>query len=264
MGIWDGKRNRWVEADAFQIPFFMRRPRFTSLRTPATWLYWVFAIVVVAQLVALLLLAGAFALLEPPVSTTEFWEADDLVAGALILAGVPELLLIPLFIWWARRATCNVPALGATRPTFSPGWSVAWWFVPIANLFLPLRVLNQAWRASDPELPPTDNDGWRVKTIPLLLPAWWLFFVLTSILTRSGDRAYGAALDAEALSGAAQFLVWVFLARIAAGVLAIAVVASLTNRQDQANARFDLIAGLDGIPGSRAWTPTLGQRGSEP
>ena len=31
---------------------------------------------------------------------------------------------------------------------FSPGWSVGWFFVPVAGLFMPYRVLKELWKAS--------------------------------------------------------------------------------------------------------------------
>src|SRR5262249_29946861 len=38
---------------------------------------------------------------------------------------------------WVYRANRNARALGAEGLAYSPGWSVGWFFVPLANLVMP-------------------------------------------------------------------------------------------------------------------------------
>ena len=64
------------------------------------------------------------------------------------------LVTAGLWLAWFRRAYLNLPALGARRLRFRPWWAVGSWLLPVFSLFRPKQVLNDIWRASDPDLPP--------------------------------------------------------------------------------------------------------------
>src|SRR4051812_40932909 len=54
------------------------------------------------------------------------------------LVGLGQLVIFIVtgitFLRWIHRANVNVRGFGAEGMTFTPGWSVGWYFVPIANL----------------------------------------------------------------------------------------------------------------------------------
>jgi hypothetical protein len=58
-----------------------------------------------------------------------------------VLIGLPNMLVyvatVVVFAIFLRRANSNARALGAWSMRFTPGWVVGWFFVPIANLFMP-------------------------------------------------------------------------------------------------------------------------------
>lgn len=66
---------------------------------------------------------------------------------------------------------------------YTPGWAAGWWFVPIANLFVPYKVVAEAWRASDPAVP-RGSLQWRAGRVPALLGFWWACFVISGIAGR--------------------------------------------------------------------------------
>jgi hypothetical protein len=47
---------------------------------------------------------------------------------------------------WVHRAYRNLPALGH-QPATSPAMAVAWFFIPIANLWKPFGVVREIWRS---------------------------------------------------------------------------------------------------------------------
>jgi Domain of unknown function (DUF4328) len=70
-----------------------------------------------------------------------------------------------LFLMWVYRANKNGRALGAQGMKYSPGWSVGWFFVPIASMFVPYWILKEIWQVSSP-----NPDGrWRRTTVSPLL-----------------------------------------------------------------------------------------------
>lgn len=59
------------------------------------------------------------------------------------------LVAIPFWTRWHSRAARNLEVLG--QPTgYEPFWHAAYWFVPFANLYLPLRTMRRVYAASLP------------------------------------------------------------------------------------------------------------------
>ena len=256
---WDGATSAWVMEPAANVPFFMRRPRFTPLSTPATLLFVLLAVFMFATLLALGADIYQYATLDK-VDRGEFVSVDDRDAASAILDGMKFFQYMAVvgiagvFLWWVRRATCNMGALGAEKPEFSPGWAIGWWFIPFANWVQPMRVISQAWRASDPSLPIDETLAWRTAKLSALVPVWWVGWL-------GGNNAWSIAystIDGNSMSAAEQATVTavVFVLDIlmlAVAVLSVVLVVSLTRRQAEANRRFDVVAhppGPSPLPGS--------------
>jgi serine/threonine protein kinase len=127
---------------------------------------------------------------------------EEASAGTLYLwVGLVQAawFLVTAAFWlaWNRRAYLNLPALGARRLRYRPWWAIGAWLVPVFSLFRPKQLLNDVWRASDPDLPPDQADGWRGRPVAELLGWWWLAF-LASVLVRS--------VTTEAVHAAADFM----------------------------------------------------------
>ena len=158
------------------------------------------------------------------------------------------LVTAGLWLAWFRRAYLNLPALGARRLRFRPWWAVGAWLVPVFSLFRPKQVLNDIWRASDPGLPPEQDDTWRRRPVAELLGWWWLSF-LASVLVRSiTTEAVHAAADLmllgllpeqfERFQPSAGMQVLADLLTVLCGLLALRVVRRTTARQQERATRL--------------------------
>jgi hypothetical protein len=89
------------------------------------------------------------------------------------LRSLSWLLLAPG--WWTWTALCNqlVRAYGL-EPSRRPIGTVLWWFVPLANLVVPVRVIAELWQASQRPEPIV----WRQIPVSRMVPAWWASFWL--------------------------------------------------------------------------------------
>ena len=95
----------------------------------------------------------------------------------VVLFSLTGLLLILYVVWWmmwVHRTYRNLRPLGAEGLRYSPGWAVAYYFIPILNLFRPCQVMRETWRASD-----RGGTAWASARAPSLIAAWWTVFLVS-------------------------------------------------------------------------------------
>jgi hypothetical protein len=146
------------------------------------------------------------------------------IKNSVINQGIAVLISMAaaiVFIVWLSRARDNAERLSPGQMRLAKGWAAGAWFVPVANLVLPVIVVMDVWRASAPPGRP-DGAG--------LVALWWTVAVGTwllwpvSALTRSlvqDDGYYRSAV-----LGTVQGLL-----TVAAAALAVAVIQRVTRWQ---------------------------------
>lgn len=191
----------------------------------------VFAAAVDVQMLGLLDRAreGALVTLDETQALT-----DRMRRTGMLQYGGVVAVLVP-FVVWTRRVYRNLRSLGTRRLRFKAGWAVAGWFVPFLQFARPKSILNDVWRASDPELPreilgPPPGAG-----VPAVVNWWWAALVTCRLIYPDGLLEAGT-LDRMTFEVQRVLVGDVLL--IVAGVLAIRTVLKLTRRQEQRRARL--------------------------
>jgi serine/threonine protein kinase len=190
---------------------------------------------------------------------------SDFARGVAVVQALWFLVSATLFLAWFRRAYANLAPLGARRLRYGRWWTVGAWVLPVFSLFRPKQLLNDIWRASDPDLPPDMGDRWRRRQVTPLLRWWWVAF-LASILVRSitteAVRTAASVMTLGLLASqldrfeaTADVQVLADLLTVLAGLLALRVVRRTTIRQEQRAAR------LAGSTGPRHGLADLAQQG---
>lgn len=208
------------------------RPR-ARLAVGGLALWAVAAVLLIGAMATRLSIVGN-ALAGIPVSDADAVASDNFVRAAAWLTVGAYVVAAVVFLMWLHRIVANNRALGAGYARFSPGFAVGCWFIPFANLVLPVQAMSEAWRGADPSSAVFTG---RPSHLTPLIPAWWTAFLLGNIVARVaslGSRSgsdLAASLQQEAyLTIASQFVLLV-----AAGVAA-ALVLRLTERQEQRRA----------------------------
>ena len=80
-----------------------------------------------------------------------------------------------LVLKWIYRANYNARQLGASNMRFSSGWSIGWYFIPIANLWKPYQAMKEIWKTS------ANPSAWTTEKAPALLGWWWFLWIFTSL-----------------------------------------------------------------------------------
>jgi len=81
---------------------------------------------------------------------------------------------------WIYRVNYNVRCLGATRLVFTPGNSVLWYFIPIANLWKPYQAMKEIFIKSH-NLNENIN---KINNAPSSFPFWWFCWIVGNILAQ--------------------------------------------------------------------------------
>jgi hypothetical protein len=137
---------------------------------------------------------------------------------------VTWLASLSLFLIWFYRANANARAMGAEDLMGSPGLSVAWFFVPVAFLFMPYVVVRDTWKASEA---PRD---WQGRSAPPLVGFWWAAMLLANLTASISFRiALEGGSGADEALGVLDLIS--NLGSVAAGLLGAQLVAGIQERQ---------------------------------
>jgi hypothetical protein len=168
------------------------------------------------------------------VSEQQVLDVEATYGGVGIAQTLVVLTCGVLFLVWFSRVDGTVRTLGAAGLRHGHGWAVGSWFVPFLNLVRPKQMVDDVWRASDPQLP----QGAGMLTTgraPRWLMLWWALWLLTSALAWAGVST-GETL--EDLRSSVVLTLLADLASVGGGVLALLLVRLLSRRvQQQAQSR---------------------------
>ena len=157
-------------------------PPYRSARAKTTFLVAVTAVVLVLEFLVIGSLLLQIKMLYEASSGTVIsdasWAANDSRQQTLAWVSIVATIfaLIPLLMW-VYHTHRNLPALGAKRLEFTPGWSVGWFFVPILNLIKPYQAIMEIWKQSDPAQV-AGSQSQRLPKPGTIVTWWWVMRIV--------------------------------------------------------------------------------------
>ena len=135
--------------------------------------------------------------LDGRISEDEFLDANALAPLGQLLSAGPLIAAGVFGVIWMYRIATNARAMGRTT-TFAPVFAILGWFLPPFLFILPLLILRELWKASDPNTPP-GAEGWRASGENPLLYVWFVVYgLIPAILTAiSLGSVFDAALNLD-------------------------------------------------------------------
>ncbi|HEX6184113.1 MAG TPA: DUF4328 domain-containing protein [Pyrinomonadaceae bacterium] len=161
-------------------------------------------------------------------------EMNDMRQAAVALIHIVVYIALAIsFLLWLHRAAKNLPALGnpQSKIDYTPGWAVGWFFVPIANLFMPYKAVREVWEKSDPAIKTEVDLAFTPAASTPLLLGWWLGWIAMNVISRATSRLGRDAVSIETMIWVTWVDVVGDLVGIVAAVLAIFVVRGIDRRQ---------------------------------
>lgn len=115
---------------------------------------------------------------------------DDSARALEQLQGVASLLSIAvlvLVIVWSYQAHSVTQQLWRGERKWGHGWTVAAWFIPIANLVMPKLVISEIERiAGAPRTPTGVDSAWRARTPIAIGRIGWVLIVAGNLVVAAG------------------------------------------------------------------------------
>ena len=107
------------------------------------------------------------------------WNTAQTVAAAVTLfTYLAALVVAILMMVWGNQAHRGLARFGPSGLSWSPGWAVGGWFIPLANAIIPRLVFNEIEKVSDPENGPAPvGDRWRSRRLLGTGLAWWILYI---------------------------------------------------------------------------------------
>ena len=120
-------------------------------------------------------------------------------------------------------------------PRFKPGWGIAGWLIPFANLVIPVLILQDLWRGSNPQTARGDTTWRSTKGSPLV--GWyWAAFIVSNIArvgdTSNDDSEFSRKYFDDLKSQDSRLLAGSVVA-IAAAILGILMFRRIAQRQEE-------------------------------
>lgn len=138
------------------------------------------------------------------------------------------IVIVIVFAMWIYRSCANVHALGARDLKITPGWSVGWFFVPIANLWMPYKGMSQIMRASRNPM------NWEGENAGPLVGWWWFFYLFANITNTIVVRIAESAETIEELITASSLTTGSYALDLLSTGAALMLVRTINKHQSQA------------------------------
>lgn len=167
--------------------------------------------------------SGTFDSIEQIQVDAEASDTRQMIVG-IVSIGVAITSFI-VFLVWIHRSNYNARQLGATDMEITPGWSVGWFFIPIANLWKPYQAMQEIWRGSHS---PTNFQAARAGGIVSL---WWGLWLMSSFLGRVVFRLSMSAEEIPELINVNLLSQATEVAAIVVNVVTFALVARIYSAQ---------------------------------
>jgi hypothetical protein len=157
--------------------------------------------------------------------------SDDGLNSSVVLQIAMAVIALVFVIVWAYCARSNAAAYTASPFRRSKGWAIGAWICPIVNLWFPYQVVKDIWGASDTQRP----DAVWVKAWPVsaIVPLWWTCLVGGNVVQRLSASVYNSGDGADDVHRALILDFASAAANIAAALLFILIVATVTRFQTE-------------------------------
>lgn len=120
-------------------------------------------------------------------------DAEEVSEGLIGLFSLCGMVLAVLTIIWWYQAYQAIERTASSGRSWSAGWAIGGWFIPLANLIIPRLVLSEIDRVS--AAAEEGSAEWRGRPQLAVASWWWGCFVAASVVLAAGTGITADQLD---------------------------------------------------------------------
>lgn len=185
-------------------------------RSPVALTRWMIGFVATT---VLLNISAVLVLLANPRRTSEAQDLTD-------ISNLPRLIAGILFYVWIYRLYKNLTALSVHGLKSIPGIAVLMCMLPIVNLYQPVVIFGEIWRASASQASVVQAGGrWKAVPFAPIIVCWWIAYLLYSLVIALNSR------DVNSSSDPTSYL-FIGLTSLISGILMIILAVRLSRREE--------------------------------
>lgn len=177
-------------------------------------------------------------------ASTQAAQLSDQRQAFVALGQIAIFILSGVFcLRWIHRM-CHNARIRASHMEYTPGWSIGWYFVPIAYWWKPFQAMKEIWGKS------VDQAGPRGVDSSGLLGVWWTLWIVNSLLSNASFRMSARPGGIDGALAANVVNITSDLLAIPLAVVFIVMVKRLTAMQEYAHENPIDPATAPAIPGA--------------
>ncbi|HTL82251.1 MAG TPA: DUF4328 domain-containing protein [Bacteroidia bacterium] len=116
-----------------------------------------------------------------PILDNMEWQ-KEIAFGRLIILIITGIS----FASWMSAAYRNLKVLQQHELSYSPSTAFVGWFIPLANLFIPPKMLSEIWKFTPDALNEKRTAAEKEKDEVSPIGAWWFFYLMAGAGTGAG------------------------------------------------------------------------------
>lgn len=166
--------------------------------------------------------------------TVNDYKSDQSLIWSFIAFSVIALIIV--FTIFIHQASSNLRRLGAEGQKFSPTWAIVWFFIPLMNLFQPIRVVRELVKASS-SINTKDSRAWQNSDPPdgHIISSWWTLVIFSFLFGPRGIAIFVGRDNIDDWAASGRLLVWADLFQVLPLVLTGIVVYRIQRAQEIKN-----------------------------
>ena len=90
--------------------------------------------------------------------------SDAFLDVTLVILFFAWITILVMLIIWMRRSIRNARDIERWDSGLGPGWAIGGWFVPFANWYIPVTLMQSIWRSAEPEPRSASSGGARRRS----------------------------------------------------------------------------------------------------
>ena len=99
-----------------------------------------------------------------------------------LIVGLVFFITAIIFLIWIYKTSWICNRIASPKMKYSPGWAVGWFFIPIANIWMPFLVMREIWKVAKNPI------NWQKEKSSSLVGLWWWLWILSAFLDRLGSK----------------------------------------------------------------------------